>query len=124
MAFEQVVEGLEVAITCGATSLAGKLHYLMKLHTDGTLVLAAAASDKIIGVLREEAVVGDPATVQYGGIGKVIAGGTVAPGDLLTSDGSGKAIATTSTGNRIVGIALTAADANDIFSFAVLPGSV
>lgn len=124
MAWEQVNESLEYAPDCGSVDLTGKLHYLIKLHTDGTALLAAAASDKIVGVLREENVVGKGVTVQFGGVAKVIAGGTVAPGDLITSDGDGKGIATTSAGNRIIGVALSAADANEIFSVMMNPGSV
>lgn len=123
MAWEQVVEGLEWAENAGA-NLAGKVHYIVKYDTNGAIVLAAAATDKILGVLREDGASGKPVTVQFGGVGKVIAGGTIAAGDLLTSDGSGQAVATTSAGNRIIGIALMAADSGDIISAALMPGSV
>ena len=124
MATEQVVEGLQWAAYCGSVSLVGKLHYIMKHHTDGTILIAAAATDKLIGVLREEGAVGKPVTIQTGGVAKVIAGGSIAYGDLITSDGSGKGVATTSATNRYIGFALGAADTNDIFEVYLAPGLI
>jgi hypothetical protein len=124
MAWEQVNEALEYAPYCGSVSLATKLHTLVKLHTDGTVLIGAAATDKLVGVLREENIVGKPVTVQFGGVAKVLAGGTIAPGDLITSDGSGAGIATTTPGNRFVGIALEPADANDIFPMMIQMGLI
>ena len=124
MATEQVVEGLQRAFTAGA-DLTGKLNLIAKFDTSGNVVVAAGATDKMIGVIREEATSGNPATIQFGGVGKVISGGVIAAGDLLTSDGSGKAIATTSSGNRIIGIAdKAAAGANVVISALLFPGSV
>ena len=123
MATEQVIEGLEWAQAAGA-DLSGKLHYIVKLDTSGNVVLAAAASDSILGVIREEATSGNPATVQFGGIAKVIAGGTITTGAAVTSDGSGKAVAA-SAGNRILGIALSPnIVSGDIISVALTPGSM
>lgn len=123
MAWEQVSEAHEWAQNAGA-DLSEKLHYIARMGSDGDIELGAAASDKLLGVIRETNVADHPVTVQFGGVGKVIAGGTVTPGDLITSDGNGKGIATTSSGNRIIGIAMTAADSNDIFSVMLSPGSV
>lgn len=123
MAWESVVDGLQYARNAGA-DLSAKLFYIAKLDTDEDVNLATAASDKIIGVIREAALENAPVTVQFGGVGKVIAGGAIVAGDLITADGSGKGIATTSTGNRILGIALEAAATNEIFSCMLSPGSV
>lgn len=123
MAIEQVVEGLQFAPNAGA-DLSGKLHLLVKMSADFTVVLAAAGSDQVVGVLREENTSGNPVTVQYGGIGKVVAGGTIVAGNRLTSDGSGKAVATTTAADKVIGVALMGADANDIFSFLFIPGHV
>lgn len=123
MAFEQVSEAHEYARNAGA-DLSGKLFYLAKVDTDGDIILASAATDVVLGVIREAATENNPVTVQFSGIGKAIAGGTIAPGDRLTSDGNGAAIATTSSGNAVFGVALMAADANEIFSFAFVRGQV
>lgn len=123
MAFEQVVEGLQYARNAGA-DLSAKVFYLAKVDTDGDIVLAAAGTDVVLGVIREGAVANKPVTVQFGGIGKVIAGGSITAGARITSDGNGKAVATTSAGDKVCGIALTAADAGDIISIALVPGHV
>ncbi len=122
MAYSQVVDGLLLALSAGA-NLTGKLYYIAKLSS-GAAVLGAAATDKLIGVITEENVSGSPVTVQFGGIAKVIAGGSISEGDLITSDGNGKAVATTSAGNRIIGIALSGADSGDVFPVLLTPGSV
>lgn len=124
MAFEQVVEGLQVALTAGA-NLTGKLHYLVKMSADFTVVLAAAGTDQCVGVVREENTQNNAVTVQFGGIAKVIAGGTIsAAGARITSDGSGKGVATTSAADKVIGVALEAAATNEIFSMMILPGHV
>lgn len=123
MAFEQVSEAHEYARNAGA-DLSAKLYYLAKIDTDGDIILASAGTDHVIGVIRESAAENKPVTVSFGAMGKCIAGGTIAPGDKLTSDGNGKAVATTSAGNRYFGIALMAADANEIFSFAFERGHI
>src|SRR6266404_2666864 len=60
---------------------------------DFGVVAAAAATDKLIGVTREfGSASGEPIDVIHDGVTYVKLGGTVARGDLLTSDASGQAI--------------------------------
>lgn len=123
MAFEQVAEAFEVAIPAGA-DLRSNLHYIVKLDTSGNVVLAAAATDALLGVIREVGNTGEPITVQYGGIAKVFCGATITAGARVTTDGSGKLAAATS-GNTVLGVLLsTGAGANDIVSVALVSGSV
>ncbi len=123
MAMEQVPEGFQFAQNAGA-DLSAKVHYLAKIDSDGDIVLAAAGTDVVCGVIRESNVENKPVTVQYGGMGKAIAGGSVTAGNRLTADGNGKAVATTTAGDKVFGVALTAADSGDIFSFLFIPGHV
>jgi len=89
----------------------------VKLDTNGNLVAATAATDKIIGLLENA-----PTLNQYGdvllrnasGTGKAKLGGTVAAGDYLTSDASGRLITTVTAGNEIVGRATRAGVVNEI----------
>lgn len=114
-------EGNFLTRTCGSSSLATKQYYIVKTHTDGTVILAAAATDDILGVLANAPVVGDSADVaNINGTGsfKVILGGNVTKGAYLTTDGSGKAIATTSAGNRVFGRALADGSSGDIVEYA------
>ena len=98
-----------------AVDLTTKRYYLVKQDASGNAVLAAAGTDKIEGSID------DPGSgVVLGAIsiaranGKVILGGTVAPGDALTSDANAKAIATVTAGNFVFGRAVSAGVAGDI----------
>jgi hypothetical protein len=111
----------EKTFTCGATSLADKQYYIVKQHTDGTMILGAAATDKIVGVLQNKPVVGAPALVRIGGTTKVIAGGAINPGAWVTTDNAGKAVATTTDKDVVLGkyLGTAAAAASDIIEVQV-----
>lgn len=87
--------------------------------------LSTAATDKHLGTADElDTPVGDMVDINIAPIGLVKLGGTVAAGDLLTSDANGKAIATTTAGNRYIGIAEQAGVANDVISYLRAPGLI
>jgi hypothetical protein len=123
MSVEQVIGSMQFAPFAGA-DLTGKLHYFVKLSADFTVVLATAGTEAIVGVIREEANIGKPVTVQYGGMGKAIAGGAITVGQRITSDSNGKAVATAVGGDIVVGLALMNANVGDIFTFLFVPGQV
>lgn len=95
--------------------LSGKLHYLAKIGTNGKIDLCGAGG-VCIGNLYEVAEADRSVSVQFGGIGKVIAGATIVAGDRIMSDSAGKATPATA-GNWGVGVALTGASAGGIISF-------
>lgn len=99
------------SFVCGATTLIAKQYYIVKQHTDGTMILAAAGTDKLVGVLQNKPAVGAAALVQIGGTAKVIAGGTITVGAWVTSDGNGKAVATTTDKDVVLGKYLGTASA-------------
>lgn len=105
------IRDFERSFVCGATTLIAKQYYLMKQHTDGTLIIAAAATDKIVGVLQNKPAVGAAALVRFLGTAKVIAGGVIAVGAWVTSDGNGAAIATTTDKDVVIGKYLGTASA-------------
>src|ERR671922_317567 len=86
--------------------LSAKQYYLAKADsTQNQVVLAAAATDKILGVILDGGKQSGDA-VRIGllngdGTLNVVAGGTIAIGDYLTSDSNGKAVATTTTGDTV-----------------------
>ena len=95
---------------------------------DGGILIAAAATDKLVGVIDRmpAAVAGDRVDGIRSGIAEVEYGGTIAAGDLLTSDASGRAIvATAGAGSnvRVIGIAEVAGVVGDIGSLLIDPGS-
>lgn len=107
----QSIRDFERSFVCGATTLIAKQYFIVKQHTDGTLILAAAGTDKIVGVLQNKPAVGAAALVRMGGTSKVVAGGTIAVGAWVTSDSNGKAVATTTDKDVVLGKYLGSASA-------------
>ena len=97
----------------------------VKLGTDEKHVaVGAAATDSLIGLAQSAPAAAEDVTeVAVSGGGKGLAGGTIARGDKLTSNGSGALIATVVASNRIVGHAMEAAVVGDIFSVQIEPGA-
>lgn len=84
--------------------------------SSGEVVVATAATDKIIGVTMSACAAGETVSVRLRsstGTMKVKAGGTIAIGDRLTSNGSGQLIATTTAANEVVGVAIEAGASGD-----------
>lgn len=82
----------------------------------GQVVPATAATDKVIGFTQHKAAAGETVSVKLrsgAGTVKVKAGGTVAVGDRLTSDATGRSITTTTAANEVIGFALEAGAIND-----------
>lgn len=124
-----VVTGKPETITKKVESdLSAKQYYLVNIDaTDEELIVLASGVTETPFVLQEGvdgSVADGQAAIAVGGTTKVKLGGTVAPGDLLTSDGSGKAIATTSNGNFYGLVALEIGVANDIILAKVSQGIV
>lgn len=95
---------------------------------DGGVLQAAAATDKLVGVTDRlaAAVAGDRIDVVRSGITEVEYGGTVAAGDLLTADASGRAIvaiAAAGSNVRVIGVAEVAGVVGDIGSMLIDSGS-
>jgi hypothetical protein len=95
--------------------------------TDDYAVLAAAGTDKVMGVSGN--VGGDAGgrvDIIKAGIADVIAGGTFARGDLLMSDAAGKAIvaaASAASNVRVIGTAEASAVSGDIVGVLISPCS-
>lgn len=119
MATMKYVESLSYARNAGA-DLSEKLNFFAKVDTDGDIVLAGDG-EAVLGTIYEAAIENKPVTVQFGGIGKVIAAESITAGAIIASDNAGKAVAA-AAGDFVVGIALTGADAGDVLSFAFVSG--
>lgn len=91
---------------------------VVKPGASGGVVIATAATDKLIGTSDELAKsTGEMADIALGPLPKVRLGGTVAAGDWLTSNGSGAAIATTTAGNQVIGRAEIAGVSGDVITY-------
>lgn len=112
----QAIRDFERSFTTGASTLIAKQYYIVKQHTDGTVILAAAGTDKILGVLQNKPAVGAAALVRFLGTSKVVAGGAISVGAWVTSDASGLAVATTSDHDVVLGkfLGTAAAASGDI----------
>ncbi len=114
-----------------AADYSAKRFYIVWLAGE-TATLADDADqtgENIMGAIvnKPSADIGATVEVQMphgGGTGKVIAGGNIAVGDALTTDGNGKAIVTTTSDDYIMGYALQTAVANDIFEYSPVCGLV
>lgn len=105
-----------------AADYSAKQYFAMYVSADNTVTIGSAATQALVGTLLNEPKANEGATIAVSGTSKGIAGASVSIGDLLTTDSNGKLIATTTTGNKTIGMALEAADANDIFEYWVGPG--
>jgi hypothetical protein len=86
---------------------------------DGNAALATANTDKLKGVSENvQVAAGQCVDVIQDGIANVIAGGTIADGDWLTTDSSSRAITAAPAPGvnvQIVGKAMTSAVVGDVF---------
>ena len=92
-------------------------------------VQGAAATDRLLGITTEVAVdtIGERVDVIMNGIADLKLGGTVAAGDLITSDATGQGVlAAPAAGvnNRIIGVAIIAGVIGDIIPVSIEPGSI
>jgi hypothetical protein len=93
---------------------------------DGTVILATAGTDPIIGVSQNVDVIsGQQVDVIHDDSANVKLGGTVVFGDPITSDGTGQGVkANPSTGvnSRYIGFALLGGVSGDIVPVLIKPG--
>nr|WP_321999635.1 hypothetical protein [Rhodococcus qingshengii] len=88
-----------------AADFTGKRYTVVKLDNDGKVVQATAATDAILGVIDNEPKAGrtaDVVLVNGSGSFKVKTGANITKDALITTNGAGLAISTTTTGNRVI----------------------
>lgn len=113
--------------------LSSNQFYFVLVNSSGKVALCTgAAGEGFFGVLQEKpSAAGRAAAVRYGGISKVVCGGTFNPGDYVTSDSSGKAVKYTKatvftgtpyivSGSQVYGLALEAGASGQDSSIIVL----
>jgi hypothetical protein len=75
-----------------SSDLSTKQYRFVKLSGDRRCTVCAAATDKPIGVLQDTPVAEGSGLVMNSGVTKVVAGGTLAAGDLVGTDANGAAV--------------------------------
>lgn len=111
----QNIPGTTFSLLAGE-SLAAKQYYLVKMaSTAGEVIVAAAATDDILGVLQNDPADGEVALIGIGGVLKVAGEASVSVGDWVTSSTTGRAKTTTTDGDVVLGHAIDAtSSAGDI----------
>ena len=97
----------------------GKQWYIFKVVGTNTVDLASSAADQFIGTLNNIERKGQELEIflrNGAGTHKVILGATVTINAYLTSNASGAAI-TASTGNQVLGQAMSAGNTGDIIEY-------
>lgn len=95
-------------------------NHIVVQQSDRTVVAASAATQNFLGVLHYTQKAGGEVSIfarNAGGTFKVVAGGTIALGDALTSDSTGRAITTATSGNEVIGYAQEAAVAGQVIEY-------
>lgn len=112
--------GLDTTVLVNTDMSANQFHFVT-LQSTGYAILSTAG-ERATGVQQDTpngATVATRSEMRYGGISKIVAGGTFAIGDLLSSDSTGRAVlytgASVSTGTpytvsgtQVLGVALAA----------------
>jgi hypothetical protein len=113
MAYEEGIEAISRVV--GADLSAATNVYTGVKDSPTGLVAFAAATDKPAGVLQKPLpkVIGDVARLGVGGISKVKLGGTVANGDAIQFNATGKGIVA-ATGGYVIGTAQSAGVSGDV----------
>ena len=92
------------------SDLSAKQYHAVILATTARKVkIASAATQQVLGILQNDPVAGEPASVVAAGMTKAYSGAAVVAGTLLTSNSTGQLITSTTANNKIVGRAITAA---------------
>lgn len=118
--------------------LSTKQFYFVVLGSDGYLNVAGAGV-RALGVVQDGPVgttaIPKATSVRCGGITKVVCGGSFVPGDLLSSDSSGKAVKYTGatvftgtpyvvSGSQVLGYALSNGALNDVSTMLYQPSGL
>ena len=106
-------EGLphDLSFPAGA-DLSAKQYNFVKLNTSGQVILAAAITDNVIGVLQNAPTATQAALVRLYGVTKVVLNATLTAGTVVSSDANGKAIAAAATSVE-VGTLLSGGNASE-----------
>lgn len=110
MAYETNLE--TIGTLPAAADLSTKQYFFVFIDTNGNVALSVTAGRRCLGVLQNKpSAAGRACTVGTDGVSKVVAGAAIAIGDLVASDGAGKA-RTAVTGDHVQGEAITASAAD------------
>lgn len=111
MAYDQL--GPDLGTLVAAADLSAKQYFACKIDSNGAVALCAVAGERSDGILQDDPASGRSATLRTFGASKGFLGGSVAAGDLLTTDANGKLVKGYGA-DIVAGRALAAGVASDI----------
>ena len=112
MAFEEILRC--ISLPC-ATDLSGAQYHAVKVDGSGEVVLAAAADANVIGILQNNPIIGETATVAVGGVSKAYASAAIASGAQVGVGGTDGQLDDSSPTN-VLGVAIAGGAADTIVS--------
>ena len=116
-----VQESRETRTFIAGEDLSSSQFKFVTLESDGQVDLADSAGENCMGVVINDPASGGEATVVVSGKTVVTAGGTIAAGASVATDGSGDAV-TASTGNIVMGYALEAGVDGQVIAVELIQG--
>lgn len=121
MAYEISNYSVKVSLVAAA-DLSSSQYKFVKLDSAGKVVAVAAATDRPIGVLQNNPTSGNVAEVLVSGGTKLVLGGTVTEGAIVSPNSSGAGVAIvagTDTTKYICGTALTEGASGEIITAVI-----
>jgi len=121
----QAWEAGQILVTgVAGADLSEKQFRFVRISGDNTVNAISATTQVPAGVLQNDPESGQAAAVAIAGISKVVAGGTVTAGYVVTCDNEGRVVNATAGGYE-VGIAWTgASNAGELCTIQILPSGV
>ena len=108
-------DNLRIHGLTAAADLSAKQYHLVALATTARQVKQSAGGTALnVGVLQNDPVAGEPASVVAAGMTKAYSGAAITAGALLTANSTGQCVATTTANDKIVGKAITPASGTGV----------
>lgn len=105
-----------------AADLSGSQYHLVVCDSNGLAALAGDGATNVIGVLQNKPGQGEAAAVMVVGVTKVVASAAITAGDQLASTANADVETAATTGDGLVGVALTAAGgAGEVITMLIRP---
>jgi hypothetical protein len=91
-----MADGRDLWAANAGADLTGKLFHFVTFDANGNFIIANEVVP--FGIVFEEATLGNPASVQFRGVGKVVLAETLAAGAIVGPDHLGQAIGSSTSG--------------------------
>lgn len=99
----------------------------VSIDSDGRVAKGSGSVSKTIGVLQNKpSGTSDAAEVAIGGVSRMVAGGSIASGDWVKVDANGLGLTTATSGNSVIGKAVSneGSASGNIFEVLIIPVAI